>query len=385
MHMTAQKVKTREQERQRTIQLTAGTLLAIVLSSAAFMATLVTVEDNLILVAMLDGAILSVSLVVIVMFAPGLARDLGGYAGGVYLLRFGIVISWCINGITSMFRIIYGLTGVEYSTFSVPLRGYMLMMLMIAGILHVSAIGMIEGKPLWRNIWIVLWSLVVGAGFSGLIVWLDMISDISPTPYVITGIYNPYWVALSVAIAIAGSYVALDIMQRAFGTLGMHKVGRLCVAGIIMGGSIWSMHFTGMMAFTLPGYHMTYNFWLTLFSFLLPVAVTTMGFLAASFGIERGILQTLGCGLLIALGIVGMHYTGMTAMIIDNVGLTYDYKWVAVSVAVATIASVVALWLAFTETTRVQRVFAATVLGALGIAGLHYSAMVGAIFFKIMG
>lgn len=383
--MTAQRVKTKEQERQRTIQLTAGTLLAIVISSAAFMATLVTFEDNLIIVAMLDGALLTVSLVVIVMFAPGLARDLGGYAGGVYLLRFGIVISWCINGITSLFRIIYGLTGVEYSTFSVPLRGYMLMMLMIAGILHVSAIGMIEGKPLWRNIWIVLWSLVVGAGFSGLIVWLDAISDISPTPFVISGTYDLYWVLFSIVIAIVGSYVALDIMQRAFDVLGRRKVYRLCGAGVVMGASIWSMHFTGMMAFTLPGFYMNYDLWLTLFSFLLPVAVTTMGFLAASFGIERGMLQTLACGLLIALGIVGMHYTGMAAMNIENVGLTYEYKWVAVSVAVATIASVIALWLAFVETTRIQRVFAAVVLGALGIAGLHYSAMVGAIFFKILG
>lgn len=383
--MTAQRVKTKEQERQRTVKLTAGALLIIVLLSAAVMATIAVVEDNPILVAMLDGAILTVSLVVVAMFAPGLSRDLNKLAEGVYLLRFGIVISWCINGITSFYRLVEGVVGTaEYNAFSVPFRGYMIMMLMIAGVLHVSAIGMIEGKPLWRNIWIVLWSLVVGAGFAGLVVWLDMISDISPTQFVITGTYNPYWVALSIAIAIVGSYIALDIMQRAFGVLGIHKVYRLCGAGIVMGASIWSMHFTGMMAFTLPGFYMTYNFWLTLFSFLLPVAVTTMGFLAASFGIERGILQTLACGLLIALGIVGMHYTGMAAMNIDNVGLTYDYKWVAVSVGVATIASVIALWLAFVETTRVQRAFAAVVLGALGIAGLHYSAMMGAIFFKIL-
>lgn len=372
--------KAKEEER-KTVRLTAGALLVIVILAAVGMSVIVTIDHSPILIAMLNGAMLTTSLVVVYAFAPGLLRNLRSLASGVYLLRLGIVISWLINTVSSSLRIIQGL--VTDAPFSIPFHGYIVTMLIIAGVLHVSAIGMMEGKPLWRNIWIALWFLVVGTGFTGLIAWIDTISDIEATPYILYGVYDIYLVTLSIVVAIVGSYFALAIMQRATATTGAHKVTLLCVAGLVMGSSIWTMHFTGMLAFTLPGFHMEYDLLLTLFSFLLPVAVTTMGFLAASFGIENGSLRTIGSGALVALGIVGMHYVGMAAMEINGVGLTYDYLWVVISLVVALIASVVALWFAFTETTRIQRAVAATVLGAAGVAGLHYSAMVGAIFFRV--
>lgn len=376
----------KEEERIRTVRLTAGALLTIVLLSVAVVATIVTVETRSpILTAMLDGAIMTISFAVICIFAPGVLRGLSGLVSGAYLLRLGIVIAWTVTCITSGLRLGEGVTGAGIIPFSTPLRGYLLLLMMIAGVLHVSAIGMMEGKPHWRNVWIAVWALVAGGGLTGLVAWIDVISEIYPTPYVITGMYNPYLVSLSIAVAIVGSYIALDIMQRGFGVTGFRKVSFLCSAGLVMGSSIWSMHFLGMMAFSLPGFYMYYDSWLTVLSFLLPVAVTTMGFLSVSFGVlEKTILQTMGSGLLVALGIVGMHYTGMAAMEVVGVGLTYSYKWVAISIIIAVVASVVALWLAFTETTRTQRMIAAVVLGAFGIAGLHYSAMVGAIFFRVV-
>lgn len=48
-----------------------------------------------------------------------------------------------------------------------------------------------------------------------------------------------------------------------------------------MGGGIWSMHFIGMLIFSVPGMMVSYDFGLTLLSLALPIAVTAFGFVVA--------------------------------------------------------------------------------------------------------
>jgi C4-dicarboxylate-specific signal transduction histidine kinase len=73
-----------------------------------------------------------------------------------------------------------------------------------------------------------------------------------------------------------------------------------------------------------------------------------------------------------------MHYIGMAAMQ-GHAELSYDRRFVALSVVIAIGAATAALWLAFRTTDLWQKLTAALVMG-LAISGMHYTGMRAAIF-----
>src|SRR6266478_2024308 len=189
-----------------------------------------------------------------------------------------------------------------------------------------------------------------------------------------TTFHDPVLVALSILIAALASYTALDLATRMRAASGRARRSWLVAAAIAMGGGIWSMHFVGMLAFSLPGIEISYDPFRTLLSLVIPIVVA-----AAAFAVVgRRPQALLASGFAMGLGISGMHYTGMGAMRMAA-SIEYDPRWVVISIVIAVSASVVALWLAFRNTSAVQRLFAGLVMG-LAISGMHYAAMEGALF-----
>jgi PAS domain S-box-containing protein len=188
--------------------------------------------------------------------------------------------------------------------------------------------------------------------------------------------HDPVLVALSVAVAIFASYTALLLAARLRASSGQFRLWWLAAAAIALGGGIWSMHFVAMLAFSLPGVPITYDPYITLASLLFPIAVTGFGFAVVAHRSDPFWLAFSGG--VMGLGIVAMHYTGMAAVRLDGT-LRHEHLWVAISVVIAVVAATAALWLAFQNTTARQRLIAAVVMG-FAIAGMHYSAMTGAIF-----
>lgn len=191
------------------------------------------------------------------------------------------------------------------------------------------------------------------------------------------GTHDAALVALSILIAAAASYTALDLATRMRVAGGWSSRAWLASAAISMGGGIWSMHFVSMLAFSLPGLEVGYDLRLTLFSLVLPIAVTGLGFFVVNRPGAGPVALSLS-GLVMGLGIAAMHYTGMAAMSMPA-DLSHDAVWVAVSIFVAIGASVAALWLAFRQTGARDRLMAAAIMG-LAVSGMHYSAMQGAAF-----
>jgi PAS domain S-box-containing protein len=144
-----------------------------------------------------------------------------------------------------------------------------------------------------------------------------------------------------------------------------------------MGGGIWSMHFIGMLAFSVPGMAAEYDLSLTFFSLVVPILVTAIGFQIANRS-KASWSALLLSGLAVGLGIVAMHYIGMAAMQMP-VDLSYERIWVAISILIAIGAATVALWLAFKNTRWGEKLFASVVMG-FAISGMHYAAMQGARF-----
>lgn len=189
--------------------------------------------------------------------------------------------------------------------------------------------------------------------------------------------YNIALVSLSILIAIAGSFTALDLASRNRVAQGWARHGWLAAAAACMGGSIWAMHFIGMLAFGMPGVEIQYDLGLTVWSFVVPMVVTAVSFFAVGIRGSNGATLAVG-GLFMGLGIGAMHYMGMAAMTL-HADLSYDWTWVAVSFAIAIGASTVALWLSTKGARPLLQGVSAVAMG-FAIAGMHYAAMVGAHF-----
>jgi len=179
--------------------------------------------------------------------------------------------------------------------------------------------------------------------------------------------YDPLLVALSVVIAILGSYTGLRLAPES----GPVRKAFLSGAAVTIGGGIWSMHFVGMLAAKMP-VPITYDVLLTLISALVAILVTGLGLFIASFGALTP-RKLAAAGLLMGLGISTMHYVGMAA-VRANVVMNYTGVLVALSVLIGVCASALALWLAFNQMGPRQTVAAAVVMG-LAISGMHYTAM----------
>jgi diguanylate cyclase (GGDEF)-like protein len=194
--------------------------------------------------------------------------------------------------------------------------------------------------------------------------------------------YNNWLVGLSIFVAMLVSYTALRLAARVATSERQATRMWLAAGALAMGVGIWSMHFIGMLAFSLP-IPLAYDVPTTLAS--LAIAIATSGFaLILTSGRQLTLYRLAAGAVAMGTGICAMHYTGMAAIAIVP-GIDYDPTLVALSMAIAVTASFVALWLFFrlrdghSHLHRLARVAAAIVMG-LAISGMHYTAMGAARF-----
>ncbi|WP_052389023.1 MHYT domain-containing protein [Belnapia moabensis] len=195
--------------------------------------------------------------------------------------------------------------------------------------------------------------------------------------------HEPVLVALSVLIAVLGSWTALDLFHRVRANADAIRLWWLAGAATATGGSIWSMHFVAMLAYDL-GTPIRYEMRLTILSLLLAIGATGLGFALAagrSAVPRRG--RIAAAALAMGLGICLMHYVGMEAMRLAAMP-AYDPLLVTASAAVAIGASALALVLALDERSAPARALGALALG-LAIAGMHYTGMAAVSFLPVPG
>jgi diguanylate cyclase len=204
--------------------------------------------------------------------------------------------------------------------------------------------------------------------------------DVCGRLQMLTSSYNIWLVLISFLVAMLASYTALDMAGRITASNGWLARWWLAGGAVAMGSGIWSMHFIGMLAYHVP-IAMGYDPWITALSWLLAI-------FSSAFALSLVTQKELGNGklalgaVLMGSGICSMHYTGMAAMRM-NPGIQYIPWLVAVSIAIAVVASGAALWLAFrlrqahSSRVRLLRVCGAVVMGC-AISGMHYTGMTAA-------
>jgi diguanylate cyclase (GGDEF)-like protein len=199
----------------------------------------------------------------------------------------------------------------------------------------------------------------------------------------VVGTYDLKLVALSLVVAAIASYTALDLAGRVTATRGRASLIWLVAGAGAMGTGIWSMHFIGMLAFSLPAMRLAYDLPITLASMLAAIVVSGL----ALYVVRRPALTasnlTAGATLM-GVGICVMHYTGMAAMRMSP-PIEYDPPLFIASVLIAIVASLAALWIAFQLRQKYSALAIAGKLGSavvmgLAITGMHYTGMAAAQF-----
>lgn len=148
----------------------------------------------------------------------------------------------------------------------------------------------------------------------------------------LTGSYSPALVLISLFVAILASYTALDLTGRIATAKGRAVYLWMAGGALAMGIGVWSMHFIGMLAFSLP-IALGYDMGITALSLL--IAVLSSGFALWLVNQPRLPAWQLGFGALImGVGISTMHYTGMAAMRMMP-GIDYDPTLFTASLLIA--------------------------------------------------
>src|SRR4051812_33226411 len=90
------------------------------------------------------------------------------------------------------------------------------------------------------------------------------------------------------------SYNALDLANSITVAKGRARAVWLAGGSLAMGFGIWSMHFVGMLAFTLPGVQIAYDVPLLILSIFVSIAASALALLIVSRSSVKITAFTLG-------------------------------------------------------------------------------------------
>jgi NO-binding membrane sensor protein with MHYT domain len=170
-----------------------------------------------------------------------------------------------------------------------------------------------------------------------------------------------------------GAFLGLRCVILARAYEGAARARWLTLAAVSIGAvGIWAMHFIAMLGYTIPGEPLLYNVPLTVASMLLAVAVVGVGLFVVGFS-DGSWPRLAAGGVVIGVGVAGMHYLGMAAMSMPG-SMSYNLPLVIISVLIAIVAGTAALWIGTWVHSVPATAGAALVMGA-AVTGMHYTGM----------
>lgn len=129
--------------------------------------------------------------------------------------------------------------------------------------------------------------------------------------------FDPTLTVISYVIAAFASTFAIWLTTR--DTL---PITRLVLGALLMGFGISGMHYVGMLGLNLPNQQIHYNLIIVFFSVMISISGSGLSFwLAFKYKntFNHKMLYKSAVSIMIALSIVGMHYTGMSAATISSI------------------------------------------------------------------
>jgi PAS domain S-box-containing protein len=197
------------------------------------------------------------------------------------------------------------------------------------------------------------------------------------------GSYNYGLVALSILIAMLGSYATIDLAGRVKASHGGSRLSWRIGGATAMAIGTWAMHFTGMLAFSLP-VPIRYDWPSALLSFLpslLASAVALVVVIRPKMESRRAFVASFFIG----GGIAALHYTAMASMRFQGMH-RYSPALVTLSVLLAMLFALLSVWLTFLFRDEPRgwkwRKLASVALMGTAIWAMHYTGMASASFVE---
>ncbi|KQL19890.1 EAL domain-containing protein [Cytobacillus solani] len=197
----------------------------------------------------------------------------------------------------------------------------------------------------------------------------------------VSGEYSLPIVILSIIIASLASFTAISMNERIQKNSFFHRNFWLILASIAMGFGIWSMHFVGMSALSLP-FMMHYDYLLTCLSIIPSIIASFLAFYIVNQK-KRSFASYLLSGIFMGIGIATMHYTGMASMVMDAYYVYNPWMFIT-SIIIAILVSFVAIYI-FSRQQRYAKnnyIKAITsIMMGLAVPSMHYIGMAGTTFY----
>ncbi|MEU2153549.1 MHYT domain-containing protein [Streptomyces sp. NPDC019396] len=162
--------------------------------------------------------------------------------------------------------------------------------------------------------------------------------------------------------------------SRSCGARGALRWWWLMLGAAAIGTGIWTMHFIAMTGFTVAEAPIGYDRPTTWASLGVAVVMTGTGIVIVGHRGATALALVTG-GTITGLGIASAHYLGMAGMRLHG-RLAYDTATIALSVVIAVVAATAALWAAVSVRGLLPSLGAGLVMG-LAVSGMHYTGMAG--------
>jgi diguanylate cyclase (GGDEF)-like protein len=188
------------------------------------------------------------------------------------------------------------------------------------------------------------------------------------------------FIAFAAIVCVVGSFLTLSLFSRIRNSAGSRRYLWLLLAGLVGGSTIWTTHFAAMLGYIAP-FGRTFEPVLTLLSLVVAIGSTSFSFFVASR--SDGWLMTGLGGLLFGLGAASMHYIGMSAYLVPGI-IHWDTSFVAASAVLGGLFGA-ASTLVLAEYGKRTGLWAATAMMVLGIVALHFTGMTGMTIVPLSG
>ncbi len=175
-------------------------------------------------------------------------------------------------------------------------------------------------------------------------------------------------VILAGLICLFACFTGFSLIARARAAGGAIGLKWRSAAAVVMGCGVWATHFVAMLAFR-PSLPIGYDIGLTALSLAAAVAIIWSGLMVSAYLTAQPMLG----GAIAGAGVGTMHYLGMSALLVPA-RADYDPLYVGASLLIGIALGTAAAHVSFGGRGIRHRMLGAS-LFAIGICGLHFTGM----------
>lgn len=190
--------------------------------------------------------------------------------------------------------------------------------------------------------------------------------------------HNTLLVLASLLVATMAGFTGFSLTKGLSERSVAHRKILIALAAVALGGGIWSMHFVAMLGLQLP-ILFYYDAAITLASALIAILVVGCALLILHFW-KRTAGTLVLAGVIVGLGVLAMHYLGMSAM--ELCQALYTPTGIALAVISSCALNTAAFAIAYGQRTQ-RNIVVGTLFFGFAVFAVHFIAISGADFVAV--